>query len=207
MNDLPARRNSPYPFSRITVYCGSTSGSRQDYQVAAFQLGYTLACHGICLVYGAGKTGLMGALADGVLQGGGEVIGVIPGGLNTPQLAHTGLTHLEVLPDIQKRKARMSELADAFIALPGGFGTFDELFETLTWAQIGLHQKPIGLLNVNEYFTPLLSLIDHALEEGFIYPEHRRLVCQANQPEDLLVALSQYLPPAGLERWVNRDDG
>jgi uncharacterized protein (TIGR00730 family) len=206
VNDRTQNPKQPHAFSRITVYCGSTNGVRQDYHEAAFQMGFTLASHGICLVYGAGKTGLMGALADGVLHGGGEVIGIIPGGLNTPQLAHAGLTQLEVLPDIQQRKARMSELADAFITLPGGFGTFDELFETLTWAQIGLHHKPIGLLNTNDYFTPLLSLIDHALAEGFIYPEHRRLVCQAGQPEDLLFALSQYHPPQGLERWVNRDE-
>jgi uncharacterized protein (TIGR00730 family) len=191
-------------FARITVYCGSADGIHADYYLAAFQMGKTLAEHGIGLVYGAGKTGLMGALADGVLQAGGEVTGVIPGGLNTPQLAHAGLTYLEILPNIQQRKARMSELADAFIALPGGFGTFDELFETLTWAQIGLHHKPVGLLNTRGYFEPLVSLIDHALKEGFIYPEHRRLICQAALPEDLLLALGQYQSPDGLERWVNR---
>ena len=191
-------------FARITVYCGSADGIHADYYLAAFQMGKTLAEHDIGLVYGAGKTGLMGALADGVLQAGGEVTGVIPGGLNTPQLAHAGLTYLEILPNIQQRKARMSELADAFIALPGGFGTFDELFETLTWAQIGLHHKPVGLLNTRGYFEPLVSLIDHALKEGFIYPEHRRLICQAALPEDLLLALGQYQSPDGLERWVNR---
>jgi len=191
-------------FARITVYCGSADGIHADYYLAAFQMGKTLAEHGISLIYGAGKTGLMGALADGVLQSGGEVTGVIPGGLNTPQLAHAGLTHLEILPTIQQRKARMSELANAFIALPGGFGTFDELFETLTWAQIGLHRKPVGLLNTRGYFDPLVSLIDHALKEGFIYPEHRHLICQAELPEDLLMALGRYESPDGLERWVNR---
>jgi uncharacterized protein (TIGR00730 family) len=191
-------------FARITVYCGSADGIHPDYYQAAFLMGKTLAEHGIGLVYGAGKTGLMGALADGVLQAGGEVTGIIPGGLNTPQLAHAGLTHLEIFPNIQQRKARMSELANAFIALPGGFGTFDELFETLTWAQIGLHHKPVGLLNTRGYFDPLVSLIDHALTEGFIYPEHRQLICQAALPEDLLIALGQYEAPDGLERWVNR---
>ncbi len=191
-------------FKRITVYCGSADGIHPDYYAAAFQMGKSLAGHGIGLVYGAGKTGLMGALADGALQAGGEVTGVIPGGLNTPQLAHANLTHLEIYPNIQLRKARMSELAEAFIALPGGFGTLDELFETLTWAQIGLHHKPVGLLNTLGYFEPLLSLIDHALKEGFIYPEHRLLICQAAQPEDLLVELGQFQSPEGLDRWVNR---
>ncbi len=206
MNPSNKNPDKPYPFRRITIYCGSTNGVQSIYQEAAFEMGQTLASRGLCLVYGAGKTGLMGALADGALQAGGEVIGIIPDGLNTPQLAHKGLTQLEVLPDIQLRKARMSALADAFIALPGGFGTFDELFETLTWAQIGLHHKPIGLLNVNEYFNPLLTLIDHARAEGFIYSEHSSLFCHATQPEALLALLSQYCPPEGLERWVNRED-
>jgi uncharacterized protein (TIGR00730 family) len=194
---------SPH-FTRITVYCGSANGIHPDYYQAAFLMGKTLAEHHIGLVFGAGKTGLMGAVADGALQAGGEVTGIIPGGLNTPQLVHAGLTHLEILPTIQQRKARMSELADAFIALPGGFGTFDELFETLTWAQIGLHHKPVGLLNTRGYFNPLVTLIDHTLNEGFIYPEHRQLICQAALPEDLLTALGQYESPDGLERWVNR---
>ncbi len=195
--------DSPH-FKRITVYCGSADGVHPGYYGAAFQMGKTLAEHGIGLVYGAGKTGLMGAVAEGALQAGGEVTGVIPDGLNTPRLAHASLTHLEILPDIQQRKARMSELADAFIALPGGFGTFDELFESLTWAQIGLHHKPVGLLNTRGYFDPLVALIDHALKEGFIYPEHRQLICQAALPEDLLSALGQFQSPGGLERWVNR---
>ena len=196
--------NQPPRFARITVYCGSADGVHPDYYQAAYQMGYALAGHCIRLVYGAGKTGLMGAVANGVLKAGGEVIGIIPDGLNTPQLVHAGLTQLEVLPGIQPRKARMSELADAFIALPGGFGTFDELFETLTWAQIGLHKKPVGLLNTRGYFDSLLALMDHMLQEGFIYPEHRCLVCQAEQPEDLLAALDDFQLPGGLERWVNR---
>jgi uncharacterized protein (TIGR00730 family) len=194
-----------FRFSRITIFCGSADGMHPDYYEAASHMGQVLAMQGICLVYGAGKTGLMGALANGVLQKGGEAIGIIPDGLNTPQLVHPGLTHLEVFPDIQQRQARMSELGEAFIALPGGYGTFDELFEALTWAQIGLHKKPIGLLNTRRYFDPLLSLIDHAQAEGFIFTEHRSLICQAVEPEELLSALQQYRPPAGLERWVNRD--
>ena len=135
----------------ICVYCGSADGLDNDYYKNAYQLGELLAKEDITLVYGAGKTGLMGAVADGVLNHYGKVIGVVPELLNEPQLIHANLTKLEVLPDMHQRKARMSELADAYIALPGGFGTFDELFETLTWAQIGIHNKPIGLLNINHY--------------------------------------------------------
>ena len=142
---------------------------------AAWQLGAILAMRGITLVYGAGKTGLMGAVADGALACKGEVIGVINDGLNTPTLAHAGLTRLEVFPDLAQRKARMLSLADGFICLPGGFGTFDELFEALTLAQLGVHHKPIGLLNLQHYFDPLLGLIDHGIHEHFIYQEHRDL--------------------------------
>ncbi len=188
----------------ICVYCGSADGVNPVYYAAAYGMGQALARARIELVYGAGKTGLMGAVADGALAEGGAVTGVIPAGLNTPQLAHAGLTRLEVLPDIHQRKARMSALADAFIALPGGFGTFDELFETLTWAQIGLHHKPVGLLNTRQYFDPLLALITHAEAEGFIYTEHARLLCHAAEPEALLAALQAFQLPDGLERWVNR---
>jgi uncharacterized protein (TIGR00730 family) len=174
------------------------------YYEAASMMGQSLAKRGISLVYGAGKTGLMGSLADGALAAGGTVIGVISESLNTPQLAHAGLTRLEVLPDIHQRKARMSALAEAFIALPGGFGTFDELFEALTWAQIGLHRKPVGLLNTRHYFDPLLALVEHAKAENFIYPEHTRLLCHTSEPDALLDALASFQPPEGLERWVNR---
>lgn len=189
----------------ITVYCGSADGVRDAYLQAAFGLGVTLAEAGIRLVYGAGKTGLMGAVAEGALQTGGQVVGVTPAFLNTVQLIHAGLTRLEVVDNIHQRKARMSELADAFIALPGGYGTFEELFEMLTWAQIGLHNKPIGLLNTLGYFDPLLELVQHALNEGFIYAEHRTLLVSAHLPGPLLESLQQYQVPPGLERWVNRD--
>jgi uncharacterized protein (TIGR00730 family) len=165
-----------------------------------------LANHKIRLVYGAGKTGLMGAVAEGVLQSGGEVIGIVPRNLFTPQLIHMNLTELEVVADIHQRKARMSALSDGFISLPGGFGTFDELFETLTWAQIGLHHKPIGLLNTLNYFTPLLSLVQNAAQEGFIYPGHERLFSVDTEPELLLEKIMTYEPPAGLNAWVDRDD-
>ena len=167
-------------------------------------MGKTLAQAGIRLVYGAGKTGLMGAVADGALAAGGEVIGVVPENLNTPALIHAGLTRLEVTPDIHSRKARMSVLADAFIALPGGYGTFEELFETLTWVQIGIHHKPVGLLNIAGYFDPLLALIEHACNEGFIFPEHLDLLVQSEVPQDLLHDLLNFHAPDGLDRWVNR---
>lgn len=190
---------------KICVYCGSADGLRKQYYDAAFQLGSILANKNIVLVYGAGKTGLMGAVADGVLQNGGKVIGVVPILLNEPQLIHADLTELEVVPDIHQRKARMSTLADAFIALPGGFGTFDELFETLTWAQIGIHQKPIGLLNVNNYFDPLINMVEHALKEKFIYAEHKILLLNDPEPSTLLEKIENFQQPEGLKRWISRD--
>jgi uncharacterized protein (TIGR00730 family) len=167
-------------------------------------MGSALARDGLKLVYGAGKTGLMGAVADGVLASGGEVTGVVPVYLNLPQLIHAGLTKLEIVDNIHQRKARMSELADAFIALPGGYGTFEELFEALTWAQIGLHAKPIGLLNVLGYFDPMIHMIQHALNEGFIYDEHRTMVLSSDHPEQMISVLKKYQLPEGFDRWVNR---
>ena len=144
----------PNSLRSICVFCGSADGLKQVYLDAAFGLGQLLARQGITLVYGAGKTGLMGAVADGALSAGGEVIGIVPHNLNTSALIHAGLTRLETSENMHTRKARMSELAEAFIALPGGLGTFDELFETLTWVQIGLHHKPVGLLNTLNYYDP-----------------------------------------------------
>lgn len=188
----------------ICVYCGSADGLRQEYYDAAFNIGQVIARQGICLVYGAGKTGLMGAVAEGALQAGGQVTGVVPALLNTPQLIHANLTQLEIVDTIHTRKARMSALADAFIALPGGYGTFEELFETLTWAQIGLHEKPVGLLNTLQYFEPLLAMVQHALKEGFIYDEHRTLLSSSDDPLELIEKLRQAETPEGLDRWVNR---
>jgi uncharacterized protein (TIGR00730 family) len=188
------------------VYCGSSDKTNGEYLKAAREMGRSLAEEGLELVYGAGSTGLMGALADSMLEAGGKVTGVIPGYFNTPQLAHSGLTRLEVVETIQQRKARMAELADGFIALPGGFGTLEELFEILTWAQIGLHSKPIGLLNAHRYFDPLLALIEHIRAEGFIYEEHRRLFTYADTPESLLEKMENHHSPGGLERWLNRDE-
>jgi uncharacterized protein (TIGR00730 family) len=190
----------------ICVYCGSSDKIHSDYLEAARNMGMAIAQRGLKLVYGAGRTGLMGALADGALQAGGEVIGVIPSYFNTNQLAHQNLAHLEVVDTIQQRKARLAELGDAYIALPGGYGTLDEFFEILTWAQVGLHSKPVGLLNVRHYYDPLLIFIRQAQTEGFIYDEHRALLLCAEQPGELLDALSSYRPPDGLERWLTRPD-
>jgi uncharacterized protein (TIGR00730 family) len=190
----------------ICVYCGSSDKMGAHYLEAARKMGAAIARRGLAVVYGAGSTGLMGAVADGALEAGGEVIGIIPEIFNTPILCHQSLTRLEVVQTIHIRKARLAELADAFIALPGGFGTFEELFEMLTWAQIGLHTKPVGLLNTRSYYEPLLTLIEHARNEGFIYDEHRALLTHAEKPEELLDALSEHRHPGGLERWLSRDD-
>jgi len=190
----------------VCVYCGSADNMDPVYLDAAYEMGAAIANHGLRLIYGAGSTGLMGAVADGALGAGGEVIGVIPRLFNTPTLAHSKLSHLEVVEDIHIRKARMIELAEAFVALPGGFGTLEELFEVLTWAQIGLHQKPIGLLNTCNYFDSLLTFVEHARVEGFIYTEHRALFTHTDRPEALLDALVNHKYPSGLDRWLTRED-
>lgn len=190
----------------ICVYCGSSDKIRPVYLEAARQLGATIAQRGLQLWYGAGSTGLMGALADGALEAGGEVIGVIPEMFVTPQLCHNGLTRLEIVGDMHLRKQRLAQQADAFIALPGGYGTFEELFEILTWAQIGLHCKPVGLLNTMNYFAPLMAMVEHALQEGFIYDVHRALFACAGEPIELLEALANYKAPGGLERWLTREE-
>ena len=190
----------------ICVYCGSSDKVHPDFLDAAYEMGTVLAGEGITLVYGAGSTGLMGAVANGALESGGEVIGVMPGIFNSPQLVHRNLTSLEFVDDMHQRKARLEELAGGFIALPGGFGTMEELFEILTWAQIGLHKKPVGLLNVRQYYDPLLEFIDSARAEGFIYAEHRSLFTSSEKPLSLLKALENHNPPSGLDRWLTRDD-
>lgn len=189
----------------VCVYCGSSDKVLPVYLHSAKELGHLLAKHEISLVYGGGKTGVMGAVANGVLEAGGQVIGVIPEIFNLPHLVHLGLTKLEVVPDMHQRKARMAALADGFIALPGGFGTLEELFEALTWAQIGLHHKPIGLLNVDGYFDSLFSMIDHIFSEGFIYSEHTKLFVHALNPVKLLEEMNTYHQPGDLQRWVQRD--
>lgn len=190
----------------ICVFCGSSDSVHPDYKAAARKTGGILARRGIRLVYGGGRTGLMGEAADGALAAGGEVIGVIIPSMNTPALAHPAVTRMEVLPDMHARKARMHELADGFIALPGGFGTWDELFETLTWSQIGRHQKPVGLLNVRNYYDPLLAAMDHAVAEGFVFAEHRLAISCEAEPEALLDELGKYEHPhEAVKRWLKEE--
>lgn len=188
----------------ICVFCGSSDSIPAHYYDAARAMGAAIAGRGLKLVYGAGSTGLMGAVADGALSAGGKVVGVIPTFFHNPTLAHASLSELEVTPDMHTRKARMYELSDAFVALPGGLGTMDEFFEAVTWAQIGLHRKPVGLLNVAGYFDGLLSFLDRVRAEGFMYKEHSDLFRADAEPEALLTALAAYTPPDGLERWVAR---
>lgn len=187
------------------VYCGSADGLAPVFTQAARQVGVILAEAGLTLVYGGGRTGLMGALADGALEHGGRVIGVIVETMNTPELAHPGLTRLEVTATIHLRKARMHELADGYLALPGGYGTLDELFETLTWGQIGEHQKPVGLLNVDGYYHPLLAMLDRAQAEGFLFPEHRQALLCESDPATLLERMKHYQHPAeAVRRWMRQ---
>lgn len=190
----------------VCVYCGSADRTHPAYRQAAGEMGASIARQGLQLVYGGGRTGLMGAVADGALEAGGQVVGVIVESMNTSALAHGGLSRLEVVPLMHQRKARMYELSDGFIALPGGFGTFDELFETITWAQIGLHQKPIGLLNAQRYFDLLLKMIEQAELEGFIFPEHRQMLIQESDPEALLAAMANHHHPAdAVRRWMRQE--
>lgn len=190
----------------ICVYCGSSDDIHPNYKETGRLMGRVLAENGIRLIFGGGKTGIMGAVADGALEAGGEVIGVIVESMNTPALAHFGLTRLEVTSTIHERKARMYDQADGYIALPGGFGTFDELFETITWGQIGIHEKPIGLLNMRGYFQPLMAAIDHAEQEGFIFPEHRRMICMADTPNNLLDCMKNHQHPReAVRRWMRQE--
>ena len=190
----------------ICVFCGSSDSVHTDYLTAARQMGKTLAERNIRLIFGGGKTGLMGAVANGVLEAGGEVIGVIIPSMNTKALAHDGLTRMEVPLTMHARKAKMHELADGYIALPGGFGTFDELFETVTWAQTGAHEKPVGLLNVRNYYAPLMAAIDHAVREGFIFQEHKDVLFMEEDPNILIDKMERYEHPhAAVKRWMREE--
>lgn len=195
---------TPSPHESICVYAGSSDRLSQAYLSAATRLGRALAAKGITVIYGGGKTGLMGALSDAVIESGGRVVGVLPKLFNTPELAHRGLSELHLVDDMHQRKRLMFDMAGGFIAVPGGFGTLEELFEMLTWAQIGLHRRPIGLLNVAGYFDPLLGLIEHARHSGFIYHEHNELMVVHSDPDQLLDLMFAYTPPVGLERWRER---
>lgn len=189
----------------VCIFCGSNNGARTVYVDAARAMGAALARRRIGLVYGGGRVGLMGVVADAVMAGGGEVIGVIPEALVAKEVAHEGLPDLRVVGSMHERKALMAELADAFVALPGGYGTLEEFCEVVTWAQLGLHRKPCGLLNVGGFYDRLLALFDHAVAEHFVRPAHRSLVLEEHDPEHLLDLLASYRPPA-LEKWLDRDE-
>lgn len=188
---------------RICVFCGSSLGKNPLYAETARELGRLLAARKIELVYGGGSTGLMGTIADATLDAGGKVIGVIPRPLATKELAHARLTEQHVVETMHERKGLMAKLADAFIAMPGGFGTFEEFCEVLTWAQLGLHVKPCALLNVEGYFDPLLALFNHSVEEGFVNPTHRELIVTARDPEALLEQLRGWSEPRIHRWWIN----
>lgn len=192
-------------FRSICVFCGSNLGIRPVYGAAAEQLASLMVQRRIELVYGGGNIGLMGVLADTVLANRGTVIGVIPESLMAREVGHRGLTDLRVVNSMHERKALMSDLSDAFIALPGGFGTFEEFCEVVTWSQLGIHEKPCGLLNVEGYYNPLLRLFDLAVSEGFLHPDNRALVLDADNPEHLLEKLSQFSPPR-TSKWIGREE-
>jgi uncharacterized protein (TIGR00730 family) len=180
---------------RICVFAGSSLGARPVYTDVAQALGSEIARRGLGLVYGGASRGLMGVVADAALAAGGEVIGVLPGGLFVREVAHQELTELFEVGSMHERKALMAQLSDGFIALPGGFGTCDELFEAVTWAQIGIHQKPVGLLDVRDYFATLLAFVAHASDEGFIPPTHTTLLLRETDPAALLDAFARYQSP------------
>ncbi|HKE12357.1 MAG TPA: TIGR00730 family Rossman fold protein [Myxococcota bacterium] len=189
---------------RVCVFCGSSAGGRPSYRDAAAQLGRTLAERRIALVYGGASVGLMGVLADAVLHAGGSVVGVIPQALAKEEVVHDGLTALRIVGSMHERKAVMADLSDGFIALPGGMGTLDELFEMVTWAQLGLHRKPCGLLDVEGYFAPLLAFLDHAVKERFVKETHRALLLVAAEPGALLDAFAAQRASAVAE-WTDRN--
>jgi uncharacterized protein (TIGR00730 family) len=188
---------------RVCVFAGSSSGAHSEYAEGARQLGHTLGARGIGVVYGGACVGLMGVMADAALAAGTDVTGVIPSALVAKEIAHRGLTDLRVVASMHERKALMAELSDAFIALPGGWGTLDELFEVLTWGQLGLHRKPCGLLNANGYFDRLLSFLDHTVEQGFVRREYRSMIAVSPSPAALLDTLASYRPP-NVEKWIDR---
>lgn len=195
----------PRPIKSLCVYCGSSIGRSEHYADAARALARAMVGQGIRLVYGGASVGVMGAVADEVLRLGGEAIGVIPQALMLKELAHAGLTDLQVTPSMHARKMRMAELSDAFVALPGGIGTFEELFEVWTWSQLGFHDKPCALLNVGGYYDRLVDFLDHAAHEAFVRPEHRSMLIVETDPEALLTRFVHYQPPA-LPKWVNQGE-
>jgi uncharacterized protein (TIGR00730 family) len=191
---------------RVCVFCGSSPGARPAYAEATAELGRLLAADGIGLVYGGGAVGLMGVLADSVLAAGGEAIGVIPQALVDREIGHSGLTELRVVGSMHERKALMAELADAFVALPGGLGTLEELFEVYTWAQLGLHRKPCGLLDVEHYYAGIVEFLEHAVREGFVREEHRAMLMVDRDPRALIERLREFAPETVQPKWIDRDE-
>ena len=187
----------------VCVFCGASTGTNPAYREAAVALGRALAERKLTLVYGGGAVGLMGIVADAALAACGEVIGIIPQSLKDKEIGHSGLTRLEVVDGMHARKARMAELSDAFIALPGGLGTLEELFEVWTWGQLGYHAKPLGLLDVNGFYSKLGSFLDHVVEEGFVRPQHRAMLQLADSPAELLDAMDSFEAPV-LPKWVDK---
>jgi uncharacterized protein (TIGR00730 family) len=187
----------------VCVFCGSSPGTEPAYRDNARALGRTLAENGVRLVYGGGHVGLMGVVADAALAAGGEVVGVIPKALLEREIAHSGLTDLRVVDSMHERKALMSDLSEGFVALPGGTGTLEEFFEVLTWAQLGEHRKPCGILNAAGYYDPLLSVFDHMVAKGFLSEGHRAMVLVETEPQRLLESFERYRPP-GVPKWIDR---
>jgi uncharacterized protein (TIGR00730 family) len=188
---------------RICVFCGSSVGANPAYRQAAQRLGELMAERGIGLVFGGGCVGLMGVIADAVLAKGGEAIGVIPDSLVRREIGHRGVTKLHVVETMHQRKALMADLSDAFIALPGGYGTMEEFCEAVTWSQLGIQQKPCGLLNVERYWAGLLAVLDHAVDEQFVRPENAQLVIVASTPEGMLERLQEWTPLGNIESWLD----
>lgn len=188
---------------RITVFCGSSFGTDEIYKEQAALLGQTLAKQNIELVYGGANVGLMGAVADGALNEGGKVIGVLPDFLRSKEIAHTGLTELILVESMHERKTKMSDLCDGVIALPGGFGTLEELFEMITWAQLGLHKKPIAILNINGFYNSLLELIQTMADKGLLKEENQKMLLVSNNIEDLLDKMNNYIPPT-TGKWIDK---
>ena len=186
----------------VCVYCGSNAGARPAYADKAVQLGQRLAREGLALVYGGGNVGLMGIVADAALASGGEVVGVIPEQLVGWEVAHTGLTRLEVVANMHERKKRMFDLSDAFVALPGGFGTLDEMFEMLTWRQLGLGDKPCAFLDVDGFYAPLAAMMDRMVEERFLHPDQRRDLWHGDDLDDMLAWMREY-EPAHAAKWID----
>ncbi|MFP4385170.1 MAG: TIGR00730 family Rossman fold protein [Spirochaetia bacterium] len=187
---------------KVSVFCGSSTGTEPEFRKSAEELGKYLAVKKIEIIYGGAKVGLMGAVADGALRNGGSVTGILPRFLNQKEIAHEGLTSLIMVETMHERKLRMNELSEGVIALPGGYGTLEELFEMITWGQLGLHRKPVGILNINGFYDPLSVLLENMVINGFLKESNRRMLMTANNAADLIKAMEQYSPP-NETKWIN----